>query len=151
MIEEVFIIIKPDAISRGLVNEIISYFRHIGKIEWVNGRVKSRQWCQRHYAHIVDLLSIYEVLEVFMAEKLLIGLNLRGDDAIRKARIMAGSTNVKNAIPNTIRGDLGLEFYPTCYNLVHVADSPEAVRREKKLFFDRSTDYDFGIMSHRSH
>lgn len=155
MMEEVFIIIKPDAISRGLISEIIECFQHLGEIEWVNGRFKSREWCQWHYAHIINnpdiANTVYLILEVFMAETLLIGFNLRGDDCIKRAREMAGTTNVVNAKPGTIRGEYGLKNYPTCYNLVHVADSPEAVRREKKLFFDRSTDYDFGIKLHRPH
>lgn len=145
MIEETFIILKPDAVVRGLVSEIVERFQQIGKIEWVTGRVKNREWCCYHYAHIVDLPSIYKVLEVFMSEKFLIGFNLHGDDVIKKARATAGATQVEDAKPGTVRGDFGLKNYPTCYNLVHCADSLEAVQCEIQLFLDQNTDYNFGI------
>lgn len=151
MMEEVFVIIKPDAISRGLINEIVQRFRQFGKIDWVTGRVKNRLWCRCHYAHISnnpDLADAYAIMETFMSEKLLIGFCLRVGNGIKEAREIAGPTRISCAESGTIRGDFGLKSYPTCYNLVHVADSLEAVRREKKLFLDRSTDYDFGIMSH---
>lgn len=149
MREEVFIIIKPDAISRELVDDIVRRFQQIGHIEWVTGRFKNKIWCQQHYVHIFNDLSlsdIYTTLENFMVGKLLIGFILWGDNCIKRAREMAGAT--KNAVPGTIRADFGLKICPTCYNLVHVSDSPEAVQREIQLFLDRSTDYDFAIMSH---
>jgi len=148
--EETFIIIKPNAISQGLVGTIIKRFQQIGRIGWVSGRIKSREWCKQHYAHIfnnLELINVYHILEDFMTETLLIGFTLIGDDIIRKARKMAGATQIEKALPGTIRGDFGLKNYPTCYNLVHVSDGPEAVEREIRLFLDKDTDYNFGIIT----
>lgn len=147
--EQVFIILKPDTISRNLIDEIVRRFRAIGRFEWVSGRTKNKDWCRRHYKHIFTdskLVEVQALLDNFMVGNLLIGLNLWGPNCILKARELAGATRVKDAKSGTIRGDLGLRFLPTCYNLVHVADSPEAVTRETILFLDRTTDYDFGIL-----
>lgn len=149
MREEAFIIIKPDAISRELVDAIVRRFQQIGHIEWVTGRFKNKIWCRRHYAHIFnnpDLADVYAILEDFMTKKLLIGFNLWGDYSIERARRVAGATKIEDAVPGTIRADFGLKICPTCYNLVHVSDSSEAKHREIQLFLDRSIDYDFAIL-----
>lgn len=154
MTEEVFIILKPDAVRRGLVEPIVRRFKRIGKIKWVTGRVKCQEWCRQHYEHIAtnpDLVDAYAIMEAFMSRELLIGFSLLGNDIIKRARMITGATRINEAVLGTIRGDFGMLNRPICYNLVHVADSPEAVRRETALFLDRSIDYDFGIMSHRPH
>ncbi len=151
MREEVFIILKPDTISRDLVDKIVARLKRIGKIEWVSGRYKSTKWCRGHYAHIAnnpELIADYAVLEGFMTRSLLIGFGLSGLCIIEAARAITGATRVSEAERGTIRGDFGLPNRPVCYNLVHVADSSSAVLRETDLFLDRRIDYDFGITTH---
>lgn len=150
MIGETFIIIKPDAISRGLTHTIVERFQQLGHIIWVAGRIKNREWCRQHYAHIFnnpEFKNDYVVMETFMAETLLISFSLAGINVIKKAREITGATRISDAVPGTIRGDLGMVNKPMCYNLVHTADSTDAVQREYDLFFDRSTDYKFGIIT----
>lgn len=145
---EVFIIVKPDAIERGLTDIIIQRFMEIGEIEWITGKYKSRKWCRQHYEHIVanlDLADAYAVMETFMSKTLLIGFLIRGNNCIERARELAGSTNVLEANIETIRGEYAVCSLPICHNLIHVADSPKAVKREVRLFMDRSTDHDFKI------
>lgn len=157
MKEETFIILKPDAISRDLVEPIVRCFQQIGEIKWVTGRHKSIDWCRQHYEHIAsnsELIGAYAIMEAFMSRELLIGFGLSGFNIIKQARAITGSTDTAKARPGTIRGNYGIVFplnRPMCYNLVHVADSSSAVLRETALFLDRSTDYDFGITTHRPH
>ncbi|MEE9548729.1 MAG: nucleoside-diphosphate kinase [Nitrosomonadaceae bacterium] len=133
MVSKTFVIIKPDAISRGLIGKIISRFEDkFLEIVAIEMKQKDETWCQLHYGHLTG--DIYLSLEEFMLMGPLIGIVLRGPDAIDTVRRMAGPTNSLSAIPGTIRGDFGT--HPMRYNIVHAAaDSHEAVEREIKLFF----------------
>lgn len=140
MIETTFVIIKPDAISRRLIGEIISRFEKRGlSIEYIETRRKTKAWCRKHYDHILlENLDVYHELEDFMADKKLIGIILNGHSAIKAVRAIVGCTNSLEAAPGTIRSDYGAS--PIRYNLVHASDSEDAVIREFGLFFDSSTD-----------
>ena len=149
MTENTFIIIKPDAIKRGLMEIIMERFQKIGDIKWIIGLYKNRDWCRMHYKHIKenpDLLNDYKIMEDFMTGTLLIGFLLGGEDIISNARELAGSTRTWEAQAGTIRGEFCVPHaivFPICWNLVHVADSKQSVTREINLFKNRSLDYDF--------
>lgn len=132
MVSKTFVIIKPDAISRGLIGKIISRFEDkFLRIVAIEQKQMDERWCQIHYGHIRG--AIYHSLEEFMLTGPIIGIVLEGPDAVSVVRGMAGPTNSLSAEPGTIRGDFGT--HPIRYNLVHTADSHEAVEREIKLFF----------------
>ncbi|KKN17634.1 hypothetical protein LCGC14_0963860 [marine sediment metagenome] len=134
MASKTFVIIKPDAISRGLIGKIISRFEDkCLKIVAIEMMEKDYLWCRLHYESISGY--VYRKLEEFMLSAPLIGIVLEGPDVIRVVKIMVGSTDSLLAEPGTIRGDYGLQ--PIRYNVVHAADSPMAVEREIKLFFGR--------------
>lgn len=134
MVSKTFVIIKPDAISRGLIGKIISRFEDkCLEIVAIELKQKDETWCQLHYKHLSG--SIYKNLEHFMLVSPLIGIVLEGPDVIRTVRIMVGSTDGLMAEPGTIRGDFGT--HPIRYNIVHAADSYEAVDREINLFFGK--------------
>jgi len=149
MTENTFIIIKPDAIRRGLTDTIIERFQKIGDIKWIIGLYKNRDWCRMHYKHIKEnpeLSKDYTIMEDFMSGKLLIGFLLRGDSIIEHARVLVGSTRTWEAQAGTIRGEFRPPYalvLPICHNLVHVADSKQSVIREINLFLNRSLDHDF--------
>jgi nucleoside-diphosphate kinase len=151
MTENTFIIIKPDAIERGLSANIVKRFQKVGRIMWLIGLYKNRYWCKQHYAHIEsnpELSEQYAIMEDFMVGKLLIGFCLRGENIIKRARELTGPTRVLAAPSGTIRCDYSNDTYncrPICHNLVHAADSKDAVRREANLFLNRSIDYDFNV------
>ena len=146
--EQTFVIIKPDAIERGLVGKTISRFEDVGLyIEKIEKRLKDTPWCRAHYAHIYNATLpdfdhtaklIYTYLEQFMTGHSTIGIILVGSDAIKRVKRMTGATNALEAEPGTIRGDWGQYSGP--YNLIHASDSIEAVEREIALYFDKETD-----------
>lgn len=146
MTEQTFIIIKPDALARGLFGRIMSRFEDMGLyITRIEKRSKGNTWCRFHYANVraaCDIGSsdknIYTQLVVCMTGIPLIGVVLRGSDAVRRVRVVIGATDVMAAVPGTIRGDFGKYSGP--YNLVHASDSLSAVDREIKLFFNKRTD-----------
>ncbi|KKK59105.1 hypothetical protein LCGC14_3037720 [marine sediment metagenome] len=135
MENKTFVIIKPDAINRGLIGRIISRLEDKQlEIIAIEMKQKDQTWCQMHYGQIRG--AIYRSLEDFMLSGPLIGIVLEGPDVVRTVRIMVGSTDGLLADPGTIRGDFGTR--PILYNIVHAADCNEAVGREIKLFFGES-------------
>ena len=138
MSEQTFIILKPDAIKRGLIGKIISRFEGKGyRILRIEARWKTEKWCRRHYLHIHNIT--YKNLAAFMTSAPLIGIILEGPDAVRVIRNMVGATNSLEAVPGTIRGDFG--HTPIHHNLIHAADNVDAVEHEKQLFYNTTTDY----------
>ena len=138
MTENSFVIIKPDAIRRGLIGEIITRFeRKCFSIQHIERRWKSESWALQHY----DLVppQVLPILVEFMTATPLIGIDLHGSNAIAVIRKMVGATNSSNAAPGTIRGDFGT--WPIHVNCVHASDSPQACLRESSLFFASSTDW----------
>ncbi len=133
-----FVIIKPDALERGLLGQIITRFEDMGLyIVGIEKRTKNKVWCRSHYKDI-NIVKVYGRLENCMCSSPLIGIILNGENAVIRVRRMIGATNALEAAPGTIRGDFGKYSGP--YNLVHASDSIEAVFREIELFFDKDTD-----------
>lgn len=141
MNEQTFVIIKPDAYNRYLVGKIISRLEDIDlKIERIETRRKNADWCEKHYQHIwVNQTDVYGRLKAFMVRKLTIGIILSGPNAIKRVRKMIGATDALEALPGTIRGDLGNASGP--YNLIHASDSVEAAKREIEFYFNKETDW----------
>jgi len=146
MNELTFVIIKPDAFERKLIGSIITRFEKMGLcITHIEERHKNITWCQNHYKHILEYCrigtldqQIYDRLERFMTFSSTIGIILEGINAINRVKKMIGLTDATKAEPGTIRGDWGQ--FPGCINLVHAADSIEAVKKEIELYFDKETD-----------
>lgn len=140
MTNKTFVIIKPDAIERGLVGEIISRFEHKGFcIYRIARKRKNREWCHQHYDEVFRKYPhLVSEMMPFMVDASLIGIILLGQHAIETVRQMVGATDSLRAYPGTIRGDYG--NHPVHCNLVHAADSLEAVNREISLFFNKETD-----------
>jgi len=134
-----FVFIKPDAIRRGLIGEIIKRIEQKGlTILRIEKRYKSREWCALHYSS-PDLNSqVYHRLQESMARQPLIGIVLEGEKAVTVLRRMIGATDSTQAWPGTIRGDFGT--LPVHENLIHAADTEELAEQEAKYFFDSRTD-----------
>ncbi len=130
--ETTLIILKPDAVQRGLMGKIISRFEDKG-LQVVGCKLMqiSQQLAATHYeAH--QARSFYAGLVKFMTSSPVLVLAIRGNGAITIARNMMGATFGSKANPGTIRGDFGVS---NSFNLIHGSDSPEAAERELKLFF----------------
>ena len=126
------VLIKPDAVRRGLVGEILGRFERKGLlIEAMVLRDMDAALADEHYADHVEK-AFYPPLKEFMTSGPLVALVLAGDDVIEVVRSMIGSTDGRKAAAGTIRGDLSLSNRE---NLVHASDSPESAKRELGLWF----------------
>lgn len=130
--ETTLIILKPDAVQRGLMGKIISRFEDKG-LQIVGCKLMkiSDQLAATHYeAHKTK--GFYAGLVKFMTSSPVLVMAVRGNGAITICRNMMGATFGSKANPGTIRGDFGVS---NSFNLIHGSDSPEAAERELKLFF----------------
>jgi nucleoside-diphosphate kinase len=130
--ETSLIILKPDAVQRGLMGRILSRFEDKG-LQVVGCKLMqiSQELAATHYeAHKTK--GFYPGLVKFMTSAPVLVLAIRGNGAITIARNMMGATFGSKANPGTIRGDFGVS---NSFNLIHGSDSPEAAERELKLFF----------------
>jgi nucleoside-diphosphate kinase len=130
--ERTLIILKPDAVQRNLIGEILSRFEKKG-LQLVGMKLTRipMQTAETHYeSHKAK--PFYPGLVKFMTSSPVVVLALAGKDAIAIARNMMGATFGSKAAPGTIRGDYGVS---NSFNLIHGSDSPEAAQRELSLFF----------------
>ncbi len=130
--ERSLVLIKPDAIRRGLLGEILSRFEGKGLVvEALELRTMDAALADQHYADHVEK-AFYPPLKEFMTSGPLVALVLAGDEVIEVVRTMIGATDGRKAAGGTIRGDLSLSNRE---NLVHASDSPESAKRELGLWF----------------
>ncbi len=130
--ERSLVLVKPDAVRRGLVGEIVGRFERKGLvIEAMELRTMDAELADQHYADHVDK-AFYPPLKEFMTGGPLVALMLAGDQVIDVVRAMIGATDGRKAAAGTIRGDLSLSNRE---NLVHASDSPESAKRELALWF----------------
>ena len=130
--ERSLVLVKPDAVRRGLVGEIIGRFERKGLvIEQMVLRTMDAELADRHYADHVEK-AFYPPLKAFMTNGPLVAVVVAGDEVIEVVRAMIGATDGRKAAAGTIRGDLSLSNRE---NLVHASDSPESAKRELALWF----------------
>jgi nucleoside-diphosphate kinase len=130
--ERTLILIKPDAMQRGLAGEIIHRLERRGlRIVAMKLMQVSEALARRHYAEH-EGKPFFEGLIQYITSSPIIAAVFEGKNAVEAARQTMGKTNPLQAAPGTIRGDFGLE---TGRNLVHGSDSPESAAREIGLFF----------------
>ena len=130
--ERTLIILKPDAVQRGLCGEILTRFEKKGlQIVGMKAMRIPQQTAETHYAPHKGK-PFYEGLVKFMTSSPVVVLALAGKDAITISRKMMGATFGSKAEPGTIRGDFGVS---NSFNLIHGSDSPEAAQKEIGLFF----------------
>jgi nucleoside-diphosphate kinase len=132
MSQRTLVLLKPDAVRRGLVGDILSRFEAKGlSIVAMEQRTIDGSKADEHYADHVEK-DFYPPLRDFVTSGPLVALVLEGDEAIEVVRGLNGATDGRKAAPGTIRGDLSLSNRE---NLVHGSDSPESATREIKIWF----------------
>jgi nucleoside-diphosphate kinase len=132
MSERTLILVKPDAMERGLAGEILGRFERRGLVVIAAKLLKvDRELAERHYEEHAEKPFFGELVG-FIATGLTLALVLEGEAAVQVTRTTIGLTNPTDAAPGTIRGDLALAM-PN--NLVHGSDSPETAEREIALWF----------------
>lgn len=130
--EKTLAILKPCTLQRGLIGEVISRFERKGlilvgmKMEWLTDEILSE-----HYAHLREKPFFQRVKDSMNTTPVIICC-WEGIDAVAVVRNCTGSTNGRNAIPGTIRGDYSMSVQE---NIVHASDSLETAAMEIKRFF----------------
>lgn len=131
-VQRSFVLIKPDAVRRGLVGMIIRRFEDKGlMIVTVQLRHVSGELADQHYVEHLEK-GFYPPLRTFVTSGPSVALVVEGDQAIEVVRLINGATDGRKAAPGTIRGDYALSNRE---NLVHGSDSPESAAREIALWF----------------
>lgn len=136
MLQKTLVIIKPDAVRRGLTGEIIKRIEAKElNIEDMKMMHIKRELAEKHYeehkhkpffASLVDFITSGKVVVMIVS----------GPEAVKIVRTMMGPTNPAEAPPGTIRGDFGIE---TQENIIHGSDSVKSAEREISLFFGHSS------------
>ena len=132
MAERTLVLIKPDAIARGLGGEILSRLERRGLALRAAKLLRvDRTLADEHYGEHREKPFFGELVE-FITSAPTLALVVEGESAISVVRTTMGATNPRDAAPGTIRGDLALAMPD---NLVHGSDSPESAEREISLWF----------------
>ena len=132
MPERTLILVKPDAVRRNLIGDVISRIERKGlKVVAMDLRTIERETAQAHYAEHAGKSFFADVVN-FITSGPVVALVAEGERAIEAFRALAGATDPVKALPGTIRGDYAMEVGE---NIVHGSDSPEAAGREIKIFF----------------
>ncbi len=130
--ETSFIFLKPDAVQRGLVGQIVARFERKGlRIIGMKMMTVPRDLAEKHYAEHKGK-GFYDGLIKFVTSSPIVAFAVKGVDAIACCRKLIGATNGRKAEPGSIRGDFGMSGG---YNMIHGSDSPESAARELALWF----------------
>ncbi|MFH1012801.1 MAG: nucleoside-diphosphate kinase [Candidatus Peregrinibacteria bacterium] len=139
--ERTLVLIKPDAIQRGLIGEVTKRFENKGlKLVGMKMMTLDEAIILEHYAHLADK-PFFKSIQKFMQSTPIITQCWEGVEAIEAVRLITGITKARSADAGSIRGDLGMGFQ--C-NVIHASDSASTAKREIKRFFkeDELFDYD---------
>jgi nucleoside-diphosphate kinase len=143
-IERTLVLVKPDALQRGLAGEVLARLERRGlRIAGLKLLQVSDEMAKRHYAEH-EGKPFYQGLLAFITSGPIVAAAFEGPGAIQAARQVMGATDPQKAAPGTIRADLGIDMGR---NLVHGSDSPESAKRELAIFFapEELLDYDRAI------
>lgn len=138
--ERTLILIKPDALSRGLAGTVLARFEQKGlKIAGIKMIQLTDQLLTEHYSHLADKPFFPTICE-FMSRTPVIALCLEGLEAVEVCRRLCGVTNSRQADPGTIRGDMSMSMQA---NLVHASDSVKNGQEEVARFFEPGELFDY--------
>ena len=138
--ERTLILIKPNALQRGIVGDIITRFERKGlRLAGMKMLFMTDELVAEHYAHLVER-QFFPYLKASMQAAPLIACCLEGAEAVETVRLMVGVTNSRKALPGTIRGDFSMSGEQ---NVVHASDSVENALVEINRFFNPAELYDY--------
>jgi nucleoside-diphosphate kinase len=138
--ERTLILIKPDAIQRGLIGRIITRFEQKGlKLVGVKFLKLSDALLNEHYSHLADK-PFFGGIRRFMQLTPVIAICLEGLDCVETVRGLCGITKSREAAPGTIRGDWAMSIQA---NLVHASDSVETAEKEVPRFFETTELFEY--------
>jgi len=130
--EQTLVLVKPDAVQRGLIGEVIARLERRG-LQLVGLKMMriSEELAGRHYAEHREK-AFFAGLVGFITSAPVVAMVWEGPGVVGMVRAMMGATNPANAAPGTMRGDLAVSFG---MNVIHGSDSVESAEREVGLFF----------------
>jgi len=157
MIQKTLVLLKPDAVERGLMGELIKKFETAGlkmigmKMVWIN-----QEFAAKHYsAHVKK--QFYKSLEEYIVSGPILAMVVEGVSAVEVVRKMAGNTEPKKAAPGTIRGDFAVHSYAyadgkgiSIKNLVHASGTEKEAEAEIKLWFKKEEMHSYKAV-HEKH
>jgi nucleoside-diphosphate kinase len=133
--QKTLVILKPDAVTRGITGEIISRLERKGLKLVASKMVRlTEDQLKEHYSHLVDK-PFFPGIVSFMTSAPVILQVWEGKDAVEVVRLMAGVTNSRQAQPGTIRGDYSMSIGN---NVIHASENLEAANEEIARFFDEN-------------
>lgn len=141
--EKTLLIIKPSAVQRGLIGEVISRFERKGlrlvgtKMMQLNDDI-----LDVHYAHLKEKPFFEKVKKSMMSSPVIV-MCWQGVDAAKVVRNLTGCTNGREAAPGTIRGDFSVSAQE---NIVHTSDSPQSAKVELSRFFIDTELFDYQLL-----
>ncbi len=142
MIERTFVMIKPDAVGRRLIGEVIARYEAKGlKLVGLKMQIISRELAEKHYAEHQGK-PFYPGLVDFITSGPTVQMVWEGEEAIAVVRKLNGATNSREADIGTIRGDFGLTVQK---NIVHASDAAETAEREIALYFGPGELWDYPL------
>ncbi len=138
--ETTLVLVKPDAVQRGFVGNILNRIENKGLSIVGMKLVKiNREMADRHYAEHIGK-PFFDGLVKFITSSPVVAVAVRGENAVGVVRVLMGETDPKTASPGTVRGDLGLSIG---MNLIHGSDSIESAERELEIYFESSEIIDY--------
>lgn len=154
--ERTLVVLKPDAVKRGIVGELLTRFERAGlKIVAMKMVSPDEEHFHKHYEGISKLISrwgedIYNITLSQMTESPVIAFVLEGIEAVEHVRKMVGTTDPKDSAPGTIRGDYTHitrgytnPIGATLPNILHASGNAEEAAQEIKLWFEESELYEY--------
>lgn len=138
--EKTLVLLKPCAVQRGLIGEVINRFEKRGlRLAGMKMMQLTDEILDEHYAHLSGK-SFFRGLKDSMMATPVIACCFEGVEAVSVVRAMAGTTNGRNALPGTLRGDYCVSNQQ---NIVHTSDSLENADIELKRFFNECEIFDY--------
>ncbi|MDX3571619.1 nucleoside-diphosphate kinase [Streptomyces sp. ID05-47C] len=156
-VERTLVLLKPDALARGLAGKIITRFEDAAlKIVGTKMKWMDEEFTRRHYFDLEERLGseVYNVTSTFMQQGPVIALVLEGYDSIATVRKIVGSTYPNQAPAGTVRGDLShyssaasIASGKAVANLVHASGNAAEAKQEVELWFDKSELQDYKTLA----
>lgn len=138
--EITLVILKPSAVQRGIMGEVISRFEKKGiQIVGVKMVQLTDEILNEHYSHLAGKSFFGRIKDAMLVSPVVV-MALKGLDVINVVRKLAGVTNGRDAQPGTIRGDYSMSVQE---NIVHASDSPESAEVELKRFFSEDEIFNY--------
>lgn len=140
MTERTLILLKPDALQRNLLGEVINRFERKGlKIVGLKMALLSDEMLEDHYSHLSDK-PFFGGLKKYMKQTPVVAMVLEGEGCIEAVRLITGATLGAEADAGTIRGDFSMAVPG---NIIHASDSKEAAEDEIFRFFNEDEIFEY--------